>query len=133
MGRLQAMDLTGRKLGWSRDLAAPISTSVMATAGGVVFAGDLDPALNAFDDRDGKVLWHAPLDAYASSNIITYSIGETQYVALVVGMKNFNINDLSRRYQAFRRARGGAVEVPKGGPAVVVFALGKNRRADRGR
>jgi len=78
MGRLQAMDVKGRKLGWKHDLAAPISTSALATAGGVVFAGDLDPALQAFDDRDGKVLWRAPLEAFPSSSVITYSVGQTQ-------------------------------------------------------
>ncbi|WP_293675792.1 PQQ-binding-like beta-propeller repeat protein [uncultured Phenylobacterium sp.] len=123
MGRLQAMDLKGGKLGWRQDLVAPISTSVLATAGGVLFAGDVDPALVAFDDRDGKVLWRAPLDNYASSSVISYSVGKTQYVAVVVGMRNFHINDMTRRYQAFRKARGVTVEVPKGEPAVMVFAL----------
>lgn len=133
MGRLQAMDLTGRKLAWGRDLTAPISTSVLATASGVVFAGDLEPALNAFDDRSGEVLWRAPLGSYASSNIITYGVGRTQYVALVAGMKNFNINDLSRRYEAFRRTHGGAVKAPGGGPEVVVFSLGEDRPPSRRR
>jgi alcohol dehydrogenase (cytochrome c) len=125
MGRLQSMDLGGRKLGWRQDLVAPISTSVLATAGGVLFAGDLDPALLAFDDRDGKVLWRAPLDNYPSSSIVTYTVGASQYVAVVTGMRNYYINDLSRRYQAFRRARGAVVEAPKGEPAVVVFSLGR--------
>jgi alcohol dehydrogenase (cytochrome c) len=124
MGRLQAMDLKGQKLAWRQDLTAPISTSVLATAGGVLFAGDLDPALTAYDDRDGKVLWRAPLDNWPSSSLITYSVGGTQYVAVVTGMRNFHINDLARRYQIFRRARGVTVETPKGEPAVVVFSLG---------
>ena len=132
MGRLQAMDLKGHKLGWRQDLAAPISTSVLATAGGVVFAGDLDPALKAFDDRDGKLLWRAPLDNYPSSSVITYSVGQTQYVAVVTGLRNNHISDLSRRYQAFRRARGGGVDTPKGEPSVVVFALGKATGAHSG-
>ena len=38
---------------------APLSTSLLATAGGVVFSGDLDPALKAFDDATGKLLWQA--------------------------------------------------------------------------
>lgn len=125
MGGLQAMDLKGRRNGWRQDLAAPISTSVLATAGGVIFAGDLDPALAAYDDRDGRVLWRAPLDNWPSANVVTYAVGGTQYVAVVTGMKNFHINDLARRYQMFRQARGTTVETPKGEPAVVVFALGK--------
>ncbi|MGZ6038879.1 MAG: outer membrane protein assembly factor BamB family protein [Phenylobacterium sp.] len=124
MGRLQAMDLKGQKLAWRHDLLAPLSTSALATAGGVVFAGDLDPALKAFDDRDGTLLWQAPLDNYPSSSIITYAVGQTQYVAVVTGMRNNHISDLSRRYQAFRRARGASVPPPRGEPAVVVFSVG---------
>ena len=62
MGRLQAMDVAGRKLAWVHHQRAPLSTSLLATAGGVVFAGDLDPALKAFDDTTGKLLWQATLD-----------------------------------------------------------------------
>jgi alcohol dehydrogenase (cytochrome c) len=125
MGRLQAMDLAGHKLGWRHEQAAPVSTSVLATAGGLLFAGDLDPALQAFDDRDGKPLWRAPLDNYPSSSVITYSVGATQYVAVVTGLRNNHINDLMRTYQTFRRVRGQPAELPKGAPAVVVFALKK--------
>jgi alcohol dehydrogenase (cytochrome c) len=124
MGRLQAMDLRAQKRGWNHDLPAPISTSVLATAGGVVFAGDLDPALKAFDDRDGKLLWTAPLDNFPSSSVITYAVGKVQYVAVVTGLRNNHINDLSRRYQAFRRNRGEKAPSPNGAPAVLVFALG---------
>lgn len=123
MGRLQVMDLSKRALGWKHDLPAPIATSVLATAGGLVFAGDLDPALKAFDDRDGKLLWTAPLDNYPSSSIITYTVGKVQYVAVVTGLRNNHVNDLSRRYQTFRRSRGEPVEAPLGVPAVQVFAL----------
>ena len=125
MGRLQAMDLSGRKLAWRHDLDAPLATSALSTAGGIVFAGDLDPALKAFDDRDGKLLWSGPLDNYPSSSVITYSVGGTQYVAVVVGLPNNHINDMSRRYQEFRKTRGAPIDRPKGAPGIVVFALGK--------
>ena len=124
MGRLQALDVAGRKKGWTVDLDAPLSTSVLATAGGIVFTGDLDPALKAFDEKDGKLLWTARLDNYASSSIITYSVGKTQYVAVVTGLRNNHINDLSRRYATFRRGRSLPVAPnPTGAPAVQVFAL----------
>lgn len=129
MGTLQAMDLKGRKLGWRQDLVAPISTSVLATAGGLLFTGDLDPALTALDDRDGKVLWRAPLDNYPSSNVITYSVGGTQYVAVVTGMRNYHIDALARSYRDFRRARGATLDAPKGEPAVIVFSLGSGAGA----
>src|SRR6185295_17395953 len=122
MGRLQAFDPSGKKLSWKVDLEAPLPTSALATAGGVVFAGDLDPSLRAFDDRTGKQLWRAPLDANPTSSVITYSVGNTQYVALVVGMTNNHIGDMSRRYEAFRKTIGKPIEQPKGEAGVVVFA-----------
>jgi alcohol dehydrogenase (cytochrome c) len=123
MGRLQAMDVSGRKLAWRHDLEAPISTSALSTAGGIVFIGDLDPALKAFDDRDGKLLWSAPLDANASSSVITYSVGATQYVAVVTGMGNYHIGAMSGRYQEFRKSRGLPATTPTGSPSIQVFAL----------
>jgi alcohol dehydrogenase (cytochrome c) len=123
MGRLQAMDLRSKTLGWRHEQEAPISTSVLATAGGVLFAGDLDPALQAFDDRDGRPLWRAPLDDIPSSSVITYAVAGRQYVALVVGLKNNHVNDLTRSYQVFRRARSQPAVAPKSTPEVVVFAL----------
>jgi alcohol dehydrogenase (cytochrome c) len=123
MGRVQAMDLQGRKLAWVHHQPAPLSTSLLATAGGVVFSGDLDPALKAFDDASGKLLWQTSLDDLPSGSIVTYSIGARQYVALVVGLRNNQVNDLWRTYQTFRRNRGQAVANPTGGAAVIVFAL----------
>jgi alcohol dehydrogenase (cytochrome c) len=124
MGRIQAMDVTGRKLAWVHHQSAPFSASLLATAGGVVFAGDLDPALKAFDDATGKLLWQARLDDLPSSSIISYGIGTTQYVAVVVGLRNNHINDLSRTYSAFRKNRGETVvTTPGGGAAIWVFAF----------
>ena len=48
-------------------------------------------------------------------------------VAVVIGMTNNDVNDLSRRYQAFRRGRGETYTPPRGTPSVVVFALPSNR------
>mgnify|MGYP000358420721 CR=1 FL=1 len=126
MGRLQAMDINGEKLGWTHDLDAPVMTSALSTAGGVVFAGDLDPSLKAFDDRDGKLLWSAKLDNYPSSSVITYSVGPTQYVAVVTGMTNNHINDISRRYIDFRKNHNLPANPAVGTEAAVqVFKLGK--------
>jgi len=125
MGRLQAFDVAGKKLAWTHDLDAPLSTSALATAGGVVFTGDLDPSLKAFDDRDGRLLWTAPLPNAPSSSVITYSVGQTQYVAVVAGMRNNHISDQLRRYQAFRKARGLTADPPPTPASIEVFALGK--------
>jgi alcohol dehydrogenase (cytochrome c) len=109
MGRLQAVDVAGRKLAWVHHQRAPFSASVLATAGGVLFAGDLDPSLKAFDAATGKLLWQAALDDLPSSSIITYGAGTTQYVAVVMGLRNNHINDLSGTYNAFLKNRSEAV------------------------
>ena len=55
---------------------------------------------------------------------MTYGIGDTQYVAVVVGLRNNHVSDLSRTYNAFRARRGETdVEPPEGGAAIWVFAL----------
>jgi glucose dehydrogenase len=58
---------------------------VLATAGGVVFAGALDRALTAYDDATGDVLWQANLNDVPSSAPISYAANGTQYVAMTVG------------------------------------------------
>jgi alcohol dehydrogenase (cytochrome c) len=122
MGRVQAIDVKGRKLAWVHRQPSPISTSLLATAGGVVFSGDLDPGLKAFDDTTGKILWQAKLDDLPSGSIVTYSIDRTQYVAVVVGLRNNHVGDLSRTYNAFRKRHGQTeVETPNGGAAIWVF------------
>ena len=124
MGRLQAIDVNRRALGWAHHQPAPFSTSLLATDGGVVFSGDLDPSLKAFDSATGRLLWQAPLDDIPSSSLVTYAVGGTQYVAVVAGLRNNHVNDLLRTYSAFRKRRG---ETPPtataGGAAVWVFAL----------
>ena len=91
--------------------------NVLDTSGALNGIGDLDPALKAFDDKDGKLLWSAPLDADPSSIVITYSVGQTQYVAVVTGMSNFHIGAMRPRYQKFRAANGlPALTPPTGTP-----------------
>ncbi|MEE2775281.1 MAG: PQQ-binding-like beta-propeller repeat protein [Acidobacteriota bacterium] len=124
MGRLQAIDVEGRALAWAHHQPAPLSTSALATAGGVVFAGDLDPALKAFDDTSGELLWRARLDDLPSGTLVTYGIGGTQYLLVVVGLRNNHVSDLSRTYNAFRTRRGETgVEPPHGGASIWAFAL----------
>jgi alcohol dehydrogenase (cytochrome c) len=122
MGRLQAIDVREEVgVGPSSALAAvhpPLSPPPAAWS-----SPGLDPALKAFDDTSGKLLWQGKLDDLPSGSIVTYSIDKTQYVAVVVGLRNNHVNDLSRTYNAFRRRRGIEIEPANGGAAIWVFAL----------
>jgi len=84
-GRLEAFNLETKKSVWIARQRAPQSTGVLATAGGVVFAGSLDRFLRAYDDATGETLWQVRMNDAPSSCPITYSVNGKQYVAVVVG------------------------------------------------
>jgi alcohol dehydrogenase (cytochrome c) len=84
-GRVEAINLETRKVVWTDRQRAPQTTGVLATAGGVVFAGSLDRYFRAYDESTGKVLWETRLNDVPSSCPITYSVNGKQYVAMVVG------------------------------------------------
>ena len=121
MGRVQAIDLVNRKLAWNTDQVSPPSTGLLATAGGLVFSGDIDPSLKAFDDETGELLWQAPLDDLPSSSIVSYSVNDKQYVAVVVGMTNNWVRDITKPYRRFTSTKGAPGDL--GGAAIWVFAL----------
>ena len=79
IGRVQAIDVENHTLTWMHEQVSAISTGVLATSSGVVFAGDTDPSLKAFDDTTGELLGEYGLDDLPSSSIITYRAGGTQY------------------------------------------------------
>ena len=58
---------------------------MVATAGGVLFAGALDRYFTAYDSANGKALWKSRLPDVPSAAPITYSVNGRQYVAMVVG------------------------------------------------
>jgi alcohol dehydrogenase (cytochrome c) len=84
-GRIAAVNLETRKVVWTERQRAPQTTGVLATAGGVVFAGALDRTLKAYDDATGKELWKIRLNDVPNSSPITYTANGKQYIAMVVG------------------------------------------------
>ncbi len=82
---MQAADLDTRQVVWTHRQRAPTASSVLATAGGVVFAGSVDRRFSAYDAANGTVLWDTPVAASPSSSPITYTAGGAQYVAVAVG------------------------------------------------
>jgi alcohol dehydrogenase (cytochrome c) len=106
MGRVQAIDVATRKLAWNADLVTPPSTGILSTGGGLVFSGDIAPSLKAFDDTTGELLWQMSLDGAPSSSLITYKVGTTQYIAVVVGMTNNHVRDITRHYRQWSSADG---------------------------
>jgi alcohol dehydrogenase (cytochrome c) len=84
-GRIQAINLETKKTVWTDRQRAPQTTGILATAGGVIFAGALDRWFKAYDESTGKELWKVRLNDVPSSCPITYTVNGKQYVAVVVG------------------------------------------------
>jgi alcohol dehydrogenase (cytochrome c) len=58
--------------------------AMLATAGDLLFWGDIGQVLRAFDAESGKVLWQSePLGATVQTSTITYAVDGKQYVAVV--------------------------------------------------
>ena len=64
---------------------APGQGAVLATAGDVIFWGDLDQKFRAFDPETGKILWEQALGGMIQNSTITYAVNGTQYVAVLTG------------------------------------------------
>lgn len=84
-GRVQAINLTTRKVMWVTRERAPTTTGVLATAGGVVFAGAADRWFSAYDASTGKRLWRNRVSDIPNSVPISYLANGEQYIAMVVG------------------------------------------------
>ena len=84
-GRLQAINIETKRVAWVTRQRAPQTTGVLATAGGVIFAGALDRVFSAYDSATGAQLWKTRLNDVPNSSPITYMVNGKQYIALTVG------------------------------------------------
>jgi alcohol dehydrogenase (cytochrome c) len=64
---------------------APANGAVLATAGNLIFWGDLDRRLRAFDAETGKQLWEGIVGGSIAVSTITYAVNGKQYIAILTG------------------------------------------------
>jgi len=64
---------------------APGQGAMLATAGDLVFWGDLDQKFRAFDVHTGKIVWETTLGGTIQNSTITYAVNGRQYVAVLTG------------------------------------------------
>ncbi|HXC20780.1 MAG TPA: PQQ-binding-like beta-propeller repeat protein [Steroidobacteraceae bacterium] len=84
-GRIEAIDLKTKQVVWSKRQRAPIASSLLASAGGLVFSGARDRRFRAYDAATGALLWQSVLNASPSSSPATYAVDGVQYVVVIAG------------------------------------------------
>ncbi|MGE0822866.1 MAG: PQQ-dependent dehydrogenase, methanol/ethanol family [Candidatus Binatia bacterium] len=84
-GHFSAIDPTTGAIKWRHTEDYPLLGGTLATAGGVVFTGNQEGHVMAFDDETGKVLWKFQSGASVRGQPATYKIGDTQYIAVPSG------------------------------------------------
>ena len=122
IGELQAWDLKTGKRAWTHSFPKSHNWGpVLATAGGLVFAGGTnDRMFRAFDAKTGEELWGFKTNSGVTGVPASFEVDGTQYVAVQSGWGV----DAQRKQAILHKLIGYDAEVPQGG-VVWVFALKK--------
>jgi alcohol dehydrogenase (cytochrome c) len=84
-GRIDAIDPKTGKLEWYFESVTSPTGGLLATAGGLVFAGDAEGYLIALDARTGKALWRFQTGGTIIAPPISYALKGRQYIAVAAG------------------------------------------------
>ena len=109
---VRAIDMSTGREAWRYSQRAPNAGTTLATAGDVVFFGDLNRRLRAFDAETGAVLWETILGSQITGYPVTYRAGGRQYLAVPVG-------GVGNRLATY----APDLEAPFGSNMIVTFAL----------
>jgi alcohol dehydrogenase (cytochrome c) len=121
IGEIQAWDMNTRTKVWTRTFESHNWGPVLATGGGLVFAGGTnDRYFRAFDAKTGELVWQWRTNSGITAVPSSYSVDGVQYIAVQSGWGV----DAQRMQDSLDTARGTKTDVPQGG-VIWVFAVKK--------
>jgi len=125
IGRIDAVAIdTGRTV-WVHERRAGMLGSLVSTAGGLVFGGDVNRRFFALDRDTGSVLWETALNGPVSGHAISYAVKGRQYIAVPAGGDTASPE---RRVLSLHPE----IPPPQGSNALFVFALPNTRETTAG-
>jgi alcohol dehydrogenase (cytochrome c) len=87
-GWLTAIDADNGGVRWRYRSATPLLAPVTATAGGVLFTGDLNGTVLALDARTGRVLWFDTTRQAIGAGITPYLVNGRQRIVVPAGLNS---------------------------------------------
>jgi quinohemoprotein ethanol dehydrogenase len=84
-GYLTAYDMSTGKVAWKDTFPESCYSGAVTTAGGLVFVGQNDGELDAFDVETGKKLWHWQTGAGANTTVTVFENEGEEKIALYAG------------------------------------------------
>lgn len=98
-------------MAWRVDYKNPGLGSVLSTAGGLVFNGDSEGNVHAYDGSDGKELWKFQTGSGIRAGIVSYMAGGKQYIVVPSGFGSLFPGFASKVFTDFKKVRGGAAVI----------------------
>jgi alcohol dehydrogenase (cytochrome c) len=84
-GNVTAVDYNTGKIKWQVKTPQPMIGGILATAGGVVFAGEANGWFKAYDASSGSILWKFQAGAGVNAPPSSYTVDGKQYVVVGAG------------------------------------------------
>jgi mono/diheme cytochrome c family protein len=94
------------------------ASGVLATQGNLIFSGNHKGEFVAYDARDGKKLWTAPVQARVVAAAATYTVDGEQQVAILTGARGLPVGQVRTNPQSANNSRilvfkiGGKASLP---------------------